>query len=84
MQVVLLFAGVTQKMEIDITEKALHARRTVKSKLREYLRVLKIAEKPGRDEFEMAAKITGAGIIIIGFVGFLFFMAARTLPGVLS
>jgi protein transport protein SEC61 subunit gamma-like protein len=71
-------------MELDVNQKALNAKRTIKSKLREYLRVLKIAEKPGRDEFEMAAKITGAGIIIIGFVGFLFFMAARTLPGVFS
>ena len=67
----------------DIKSKAFEVRNAVKSKLREYVRVLKIAEKPGRDEYEMAAKITGAGIIIIGFVGFLFFMAARVLPGVI-
>jgi len=67
----------------DLKSKAFKLRNAVKSKLREYVRVLKIAEKPGRDEYEMAAKITGAGIIIIGFVGFLFFMAARVLPGVI-
>jgi len=66
-----------------LKSKAFGIRKAAKSKLREYLRVLKIAEKPDRDEFEMSAKITGAGIIIIGFVGFLFFMAARVLPGVL-
>lgn len=72
-------------MDVNETkQKALKAKRTVKSKLREYLRVLKIAEKPERDEFEMAVKVTAAGTIIIGFVGFLFFMAATVLPGVLS
>jgi len=67
----------------EMKKKALSIRKTVKSKLREYARVLKIAEKPGRDEFEMAAKITGAGILIIGFIGFIFFMTANLLPGVL-
>lgn len=66
-----------------LKKKVFGIRRTVKSKLREYLRVLKIAEKPGRDEFEMAAKITGAGILIIGAIGFIFFMVARLLPGVI-
>jgi len=66
-----------------LKNKAFGIRNAVKSKLREYIRVLKIAEKPGRDEYEMAAKITGAGIMIIGFIGFIFFMAARLLPGVI-
>ncbi|MFP4038831.1 MAG: protein translocase SEC61 complex subunit gamma [Candidatus Nanohaloarchaea archaeon] len=68
----------------DVRQKALETKRNVKSKLREYIRVLKIAEKPDRDEYEMAAKITGAGIIIIGFVGFLFFMASTILQGAFS
>jgi len=67
----------------ELKTKAFRIRNTVKSKLREYLRVLKIAEKPGREEYEMALKITGAGIVLVGFVGFMFFMAARLLPGVI-
>jgi protein transport protein SEC61 subunit gamma-like protein len=67
----------------QLKNRVLKAKRDVKSKLREYLRVLKIAEKPERDEFEMAAKITGAGILLIGLVGFLFFMSVRVL-GVFS
>jgi protein transport protein SEC61 subunit gamma-like protein len=43
-------------------------------KLREYRRVLKIAEKPDREEFEMSAKVTGAGIILIGAIGFIFYL----------
>lgn len=44
------------------------------SKLNEYKRVLKIAQKPDMDEFSMSAKITGAGIILIGAIGFVFYL----------
>jgi protein transport protein SEC61 subunit gamma-like protein len=53
-------------------------------KLREYRRVLKISEKPDREEFEMSAKVTGAGIIIIGFIGFIFYMASNQLPNLIG
>lgn len=66
---------------MDIEKKLLNAKRTVKSKLREYVRVLKIAEKPDRNEFEMSLKITGVGILIIGLVGFSFFLAGQILGG---
>ncbi|MFB6143986.1 MAG: protein translocase SEC61 complex subunit gamma [Candidatus Nanohaloarchaea archaeon] len=51
-----------------------------KKKLNEYKRVLKIATKPDREEFEMSAKITGAGILIIGAIGFIFYLAANLIP----
>lgn len=51
-----------------------------RNKLNEYLRVLKISSKPDREEFEMSAKVTGAGIILIGVVGFLFYLASNLLP----
>ncbi|MFB6199928.1 MAG: protein translocase SEC61 complex subunit gamma [Candidatus Nanohaloarchaea archaeon] len=53
---------------------------TVKHKLNEYKRVLKIAKKPDREEFEMSAKITGAGMLIIGLMGFIFYMIANLVP----
>jgi protein transport protein SEC61 subunit gamma-like protein len=56
---------------------------TALEKLREYRRVLKISEKPDREEFEMSAKVTGVGIIIIGLVGFIFYMASNLLPSML-
>ncbi len=52
----------------------------IKSKLNEYKRVLQIANKPDREEFSMAAKITGAGILFIGFIGFLFYMTSNLIP----
>ncbi len=66
---------------MDIKKKLLTAKRTIKGKLREYIRVLKIAEKPSRDEFEMSVKITGIGILIIGLIGFTFFLTAQLLGG---
>lgn len=70
-----------KRQGMDIKAELKKAKRTVKSKLREYVRVLKIAEKPGRDEFEMSAKITGLGILIIGMIGFMFFITAQLLSG---
>ena len=38
-------------------------------------RVLLVSSKPDKDEFQLSAKITGIGMIIIGVVGFIIFMA---------
>ena len=58
-------------------------KRNAKDKLREYRRVLKIAEKPDREEFSMSAKVTGAGMIIIGAIGFVFYMLSSLIPNYL-
>lgn len=47
--------------------------RTIKEKFAEWRRVLKITRKPDREEFSMSAKVTGAGILIIGGIGFLIY-----------
>jgi len=39
-----------------------------------YGRVLKMARKPTHDEFVKTSKITGAGILLIGGLGFLIFL----------
>jgi len=52
----------------------------IDSKLNEYVRVLRIAEKPDWEEFSMSAKVTGAGIIIIGIIGFVFYLAQNVIP----
>lgn len=54
--------------------------KSVKGKLREWNRVLKITKKPDRDEFEMSAKVTGAGILIIGAIGFLIYSIFVFIP----
>lgn len=50
--------------------------KTIRGKLAEWKRVLKITRKPDREEFSMAAKVTGAGILIIGGIGFLIYAGA--------
>ncbi len=64
---------------MDIKKELVNTKRTVKGKFREYMRVLKIAEKPGRDEYEISLKITGIGILLIGLIGFMFFFVAQLL-----
>ncbi len=47
------------------------------AKFREYKRVLKITKKPDAEEFKMIVKVTGLGMTIIGFVGFLISLIFR-------
>lgn len=42
-----------------------------------YGRVLKMTRKPTNDEYSKTSKITGAGILLIGGLGFLIFILAE-------
>ena len=44
-----------------------------------YGRVLKMARKPTDEEYSKTSKITGAGILIVGGLGFLVYLIARQL-----
>lgn len=46
----------------------------IKNKISEYKRVVGIAKKPDKKEFTLSSKITGAGIIFIGLIGFIIFL----------
>ncbi len=50
-------------------------------RLGEYLRVLKLTRKPTRDEFTVIAKVAGAGILLIGFIGFIIYLLITVMPG---
>jgi len=41
---------------------------------RKYLRVLKLARTPSREEFTKIATVAAAGILVIGLVGFIIYM----------
>ena len=43
-----------------------------------YGRVLKMARKPTNEEFSKTSKITGISILLIGGLGFLIFLLAKT------
>jgi protein transport protein SEC61 subunit gamma-like protein len=49
--------------------------------LSSYLRVLKLASTPSREEFMQVAKIAGAGIVLVGFIGFMIFVFMSFVPG---
>ena len=42
----------------------------IKSKIKEWKRVLLVARKPDKEEFSISAKICAIGILIIGLIGF--------------
>jgi len=48
----------------------------LKAKVEKYKRVLQITRKPTREEFGLAIKITGAGILLIGAIGFAIYLFA--------
>jgi len=43
-----------------------------------YGRVLKMARKPTNEEFSKTSKITGVSILLVGGLGFLIFLLAKT------
>lgn len=49
--------------------------------LTSYVRVLKMATTPTKEEFLQVAKIAGAGILLVGFIGFLIGTAMMLLTG---
>lgn len=44
-------------------------------------RVLMVSSKPDKEEFIQSAKITGLGIAVVGFIGFIIFMAVMLIGG---
>ncbi|HEX3001184.1 MAG TPA: protein translocase SEC61 complex subunit gamma [Methanoregula sp.] len=41
---------------------------------RKYLRVLKLARTPSREEFTKIATVAAAGILLVGMIGFIIFV----------
>lgn len=50
-------------------------------RLSEYIRVLKLTRKPTREEFTVIAKVAGAGILLVGLIGFIIYLLITVLPG---
>ena len=51
----------------------------LKSFTNECIRVLKVTRKPDSTEFKTIVKVSGLGMIVIGLIGFLFFIAKQLL-----
>ena len=52
----------------------------VKYDLTSYVRVLKLASTPSWEEFSQIAKIAGAGIVLVGLLGFIIFIFMSFIP----
>ncbi len=50
-------------------------------RLSEYVRVLKLTRKPSKEEFSVIAKVAGAGILLVGFIGFIIYILVTVMPG---
>lgn len=48
--------------------------------LGEYIRVLKLARKPTREEFMMIGKVSITGIFLIGMIGFIIYALLTEIP----
>ena len=46
----------------------------MKISFKKYIRVLQIARKPSKEEFTASSKISLAGLIVIGLIGFAIFL----------
>lgn len=46
----------------------------LRERISNYMRVLAVARKPGKEEFLSSSKICGLGMIIIGVVGLVVFL----------
>jgi protein transport protein SEC61 subunit gamma-like protein len=49
--------------------------------LTSYVRVLKLASTPSWEEFSRVALIAGAGVVLVGLLGFIIFIIMTFLPG---
>ena len=49
--------------------------------LTSYVRVLKLASTPSWEEFSQIAKIAGAGILLVGLLGFVIYLLMTFVPG---
>jgi protein transport protein SEC61 subunit gamma and related proteins len=56
------------------------SRKAIERKLGEYRRILTLTRRPTREEFSTIAKVAALGIIIIGVVGFLLYLAMVQAP----
>jgi len=53
----------------------------VKYDLASYVRVLKMASTPSWNEFSQVSKVAGAGVFLVGLLGFIIFAVMTFLPG---
>jgi len=52
-----------------------------KNFVRECVRVLKVTKKPSKEEYKTIVKVTGLGMLAIGFIGFIILVIKQLIFG---
>jgi len=52
----------------------------ISKRLEEYVRILKLAKRPKREEFFKISKIAGAAMALVGIIGFSIYLLMSVLP----
>ncbi|HVO77783.1 MAG TPA: protein translocase SEC61 complex subunit gamma [Methanomassiliicoccales archaeon] len=71
---------------MDIVDKSWEVQEDIEERVKrigkgKYGRVIKMARKPTNDEYIKTILITGAGMALIGGLGFLIYLIWTTIPG---
>jgi protein transport protein SEC61 subunit gamma-like protein len=53
---------------------------SITNSVKQYIRILKLTRKPSKDEFLMISKVAGAGIVLIGIIGFIIYLVMVLIP----
>jgi protein transport protein SEC61 subunit gamma-like protein len=54
----------------------------VTNSIRQYIRILQLTRKPSNEEFFTISKVAGAGILLIGVIGFAIYLVMVLLPDI--
>ncbi len=52
----------------------------ITNSVKQYIRILKLTRKPSMEEFLMISKVAGAGIVLIGVIGFIIYLVMVLIP----
>lgn|GEM_PF-259898 len=72
--------GVMDKFEASNMTTSWMSAERIMSTINEYIRVLRFARKPTREEFYAISKVAAAGIVLIGLIGFVIYLLLTVLP----
>lgn len=56
---------------------------SISKKINEYMRIIKLARKPSKEEFNMISKVCMMGALLIGLIGFSLYFVLSILPRLL-
>ena len=53
---------------------------SITGSIKQYIRILQLTRKPSMDEFLTISKVAGAGILLIGVMGFVIYLIMVLIP----